>query len=290
MLIDRTHRGWAVFSGLFLLVACLSYAIYAATWPNGPNGRTWPGMMFGIFGTLMMLFAGALSVRKKTVRIRAGSLAWWLRGHIWIGLLSVPMILFHAAFHWGGWLELALWVILAVVVGSGVFGLILQNTLPKAMRTQLPEEAIPDQFAEVCRRLVLVGDEKVIGQCSPPIVEASVARGPNLPDSRRDSALDLLASFHVHTVRPFLSSITARNPRLANTEQAQLLFDQVRSSVPESCHTTIDILEKLCSDRRQLAQQERLFRLLHSWLRIHVPCSIILFILAAIHVAASLYY
>lgn len=290
MLIDRTHRGWAVVSALFLLVASLSYAIYAVTWPNGPNGRTLPGMLFGIVGTLMMLFAGALSVRKKTVRIRAGNLAWWLRGHIWIGLMSVPIILFHAAFRWGGWLELALWLILAIVVGSGVFGLILQNMLPNAMRTQLPEEAIPDQFAEVCRRLVLAADEKVIGQCTPPIVEASVARGPDSPDFAGGSPLDSLATFYVHTVRPFLTSIATKNPRLANTEQAQLLFDQVRSSLPESCHATIDGLEKLCRDRRQLGRQERLFRLLHSWLKIHVPCSIILFVLAAIHVVASLYY
>src|SRR4051812_33757831 len=35
MLIDRTHRGWAVFSVLFLLCASLLYAIYAVSWPNG---------------------------------------------------------------------------------------------------------------------------------------------------------------------------------------------------------------------------------------------------------------
>src|SRR5438874_12772269 len=98
MLIDRTHRGWAVVSALLLLVSTLSYAVYASIWPNGPSGRSWPGMLFGIIGTLMMLFAGALSVRKKTVRLRAGSLSWWLGRHFWIGLLSVPIILFHAAF------------------------------------------------------------------------------------------------------------------------------------------------------------------------------------------------
>src|SRR5437868_1000701 len=98
MLIDRTHRSWAIVSVAFLIAASLVYVVYAATWPNGPNGRSWPGILFGIVGTFMMVFAGGLAIRKKTLTLRAGSIAWWLRGHIWIGLLSVPTIFFHAAF------------------------------------------------------------------------------------------------------------------------------------------------------------------------------------------------
>jgi hypothetical protein len=228
-----------VVSGLFLAAVSLSYAIYASKWPNGPTGRSWPGMLFGVVGTLMMLFAAALSLRKKTVRMRLGSLSWWLRGHIWIGTLSVPLIFFHAAFRWGGWLEISLWLILATVVLSGVFGVVLQNMLPRSMKLQLPDEAIPDQFTEVCRRLILAADEKVIAQCTPAVVEASVARGPHLASGPVNSPLDMLAAFHVHTVRPFLAPLATANPRLANSEQAQLLFDRVRASLPECCHPTV---------------------------------------------------
>src|SRR3990170_2286953 len=115
MLLDRSHRGWALATLLLLIVSALLYIAYARTWPTGPSGRTWPGMLFGVAGTLLMLFAGLLSVRKKTVRLRLGSLSWWLKGHIWLGSLSVPLIFYHAAFRWGGTLEIFLWAMLLVV-------------------------------------------------------------------------------------------------------------------------------------------------------------------------------
>src|SRR5687768_16730866 len=160
MLVDRSHRAWAIFSLLLLIVCTLLYIVYARSWTSGPSGRSWPGMLFGVAGALLMVFAGFLSVRKKFVRARLGSLSWWLKGHLWLGALSVPMILFHSAFRWGGWLEIMLWLTLTVVVASGLFGLALQNILPRTMKAQLPDEVIPDQFAEVCRRLVLFADEK----------------------------------------------------------------------------------------------------------------------------------
>lgn len=311
MLIDRTHRGWAGFTGLLLVVATSVYVVYARTWPNGPNGRSWPGMMFGVGGTLMMLFAGALTLRKKTVRWRFGSLASWLRAHIWIGLLSVPMILFHAAFRWGGWLEMALWLTLAVIIVSGIVGLVLQNLLPRTMKLQLSHEAIPDQFGEVCRQLVREADEKVIAQCTPAVMEALIQRSSDLPKStngsrnvkadsakaktelaiaKTESPLDRLARFHVETVRPYLTAASVRNPQLASNEQAHLLFDQERWNLPEACHATVDVLEELYQKRSELARQMRLYRVLHLWLRIHVPCSIVLLVLTAIHIVASLFY
>jgi hypothetical protein len=60
--------------------------------------------------------------------------------------------------------------------------------------------------------------------------------------------------------------------------------------LPEACYGTVKDLEDLCSQRRQLSRQERLYRLLHGWLKIHVPCSVVLFVLVTIHAIGSLYY
>ena len=106
MLIDRSHRSWAIGTAALLIFAGVLYLAYAAKWPGGPSGRTYPGILFGVVGTFLMAFAGAIAIRKKTITARAGSLSWWLKGHIWLGALSVPMILFHAAFRVGGTLEI----------------------------------------------------------------------------------------------------------------------------------------------------------------------------------------
>jgi hypothetical protein len=290
MLLDRSHRGWAALSALLLFIASVLYAMYATNWPGGPSGRTWPGILFGVAGTSMMVFAGALSARKKTVRLRFGTLAWWLKGHIWLGLLSVPLIFFHSAFRFGGWLEIVLWGILAIIVISGVVGLILQNVIPRTMKLQLPTEFIPDQFAEVCKRLILSADEKIMKLCTPAVVQAAATRPTDKTATAGGQPFDWLASFHIQTVRPFLAPGPLTDSRLASAEQAQLLFDGVRSSLPQTCWATVDGLEESCSERRQLAHQERLFRLLHGWTKVHIPFSVALAVFTAIHVIFSLYF
>jgi hypothetical protein len=60
--------------------------------------------------------------------------------------------------------------------------------------------------------------------------------------------------------------------------------------VPESCSAVVDWLEQSCDERRQLAQQERLFRWLHGWLKVHIPCSVALLVFTVVHVITALYY
>jgi hypothetical protein len=289
MLIDRSHRSWAIGTAALLIFAGVLYLAYAAKWPSGPSGRSYPGILFGVVGTFLMAFAGALAIRKKTITTRAGSLSWWLKGHIWLGALSVPMILFHAAFRVGGSLEVILWILLAIVIASGFVGLALQNVIPSMMKLQLQSEMIPDQFDEACRRLIVAADERVTALCTPAVIQSALmnAGGQISPTSQ---PLDLLANFYIDTVRPFLAPGQSKNVRLISAEQAQGMFERLRSSLPESCLSTVDDLEESCSLRRRLGQQERLFRLLHGWLKIHIPASVALGVFTTIHVIASLYY
>jgi hypothetical protein len=247
-------------------------------------------MLFGVAGTLLMVFAGLLSVRKKSVRLRLGSLSWWLKGHLWLGLLSVPMIFFHAAFRWGGWLEIMLWIALGVVVVSGMVGLALQNVLPRLMKVQLPAEAIPDQFAERCRRLVLSADERIVAQCTPAVVQTAMGSSQQSAASASSTPLEGLASFYFRSVRPFLGKEPLHDRVLATREQARQVFERVRATLPESCSATVDWLEQTCDERRQLALQERLFRWLHGWLKIHIPCSVALLVFTVVHVVTALYF
>ena len=63
-----------------------------------------------------------------------------MRGHLWLGLLSLPLILFHGAFHFGGTLTRVLLWLLIVTVASGVFGAVLQNYIPRIMTSDVPLE------------------------------------------------------------------------------------------------------------------------------------------------------
>ncbi len=266
------------------------YVWYARTWPTGPAGRTWPGMLFGVAGTLLMLIAGLLSARKKTIRVRWGSLGGWLKGHIWLGLLSVPLIFFHTAFRWGGLLEQLLMGVFLAVIISGILGVILQNILPRLMKSQLDSEVVPDQLAHLCQGLQRDGDACLMAGCGNSAVEQALAREAKDPAPSRTDPTNWLINFYLETVRPFLGVSPVAGTTLGGNRQGELVFEQARASVTDNLRGTVDQLEELCRVRRRLRLQSQLHRLLHSWLKIHIPLSIILLVFAVLHIVTALYY
>lgn len=282
MLIDQGHRRWIVATLALLLLATLLYAAYVRATPDGPTGGSWQGLCFGIAGSALMLFAGLLSMRKKLPSWRIGTARMWLKGHIWLGLLSVPLILFHSGFRVGGLLEQVLLAVLAVIVVSGVFGLLLQQYLPRVMRTELPSEAMYNQAEHVMQRLREAADAEV------EAATAAAEKAADAADARQQVAK--LRDFYLATVRPFLAAEPAAASPLRLESRAALLFAQVRGVLSDEYHSRLARLEAFCGERRQLAAQVRLRGWLHGWLLIHIPLSITLLVLGLVHAIVSIYY
>ena len=143
-----------------LVIGSVAYATYASG-PSGVSGGSLPGLVFGLVGTAMMVFAGLLSARRQVPTWRIGSAQFWLKGHIWIGLLSVAFILFHAGFRWGGPVEIGLWLTTAVIILSGVIGLALQQVLPRLLTTRVPNETFIDQVPYQCASMQFLADKSI---------------------------------------------------------------------------------------------------------------------------------
>ena len=86
-----------------------------------PSG-SW-GHGIGILATGVMLLNFVYPIRKRAQWLkRRGSIAPWLRFHVFVGILTPPVILFHSAFRWGNPLATATYVSLVVVVVTGLMG------------------------------------------------------------------------------------------------------------------------------------------------------------------------
>ena len=144
MRLDRTQRRWAWASLAIFVAAGAAYLWYAARSLEGPRGGSAIGLVYGIVGFGFMIFAALLGARKRVPTWRLGRAQSWMRGHLWLGLLALPMILFHGGFHLGGTLTQVLMWLLIVTVGSGVFGALLQNYVPRMMT---------DGFCLICREV-----------------------------------------------------------------------------------------------------------------------------------------
>jgi hypothetical protein len=99
-----------------------------------------------------------------------------------------------------------------------------------------------------------------------------------------------LAVFYRQRMRPFLEHPAAGRHPLADAEQARAAFSQLRTLVPPELDETVSDLENLCEEERQLTRQVRLHRWLHGWLLLHVPLSLALLLLGAVHAIVALRY
>src|SRR3984885_6090439 len=149
MRIDRTHRPWLVGTIVAFLTTVIVYVAYALRTPGGPRGGTAIGLAFGIAGYAVMLFEGLLGARKKVPVWRLGRAQTWMRGHLWLGLLTLPLIIFHAGFAYRGALTAVLMVLLVIVVASGILGAILQHCLPRMITTRVPMETIYKEITHI---------------------------------------------------------------------------------------------------------------------------------------------
>jgi hypothetical protein len=326
MRMDKTQRGWALASLAILAISGVVYVLYAFESPQGPRGGSAVGLAFGIIGFAFMIFAALLGARKRVPAWRVGRAQAWMRGHLWLGFLALPIILFHGGFHFGGTLTRVLMWLLIVTVFSGVFGAALQHSVPRVMTSDVPLETIYDEignvrsllreeadraFESLCGSLILGKSSsgevqraggftalRTIAASAVPLrtsaavsagASAAVAAAPEIILLSEEESAPL-RRFYLHEMRPFLERPKQRGQRLGDAAKASGAFAGLRTLLPASAQVTLADLEDICDEARQLTRQERLHHWLHGWLLLHIPLSLALILLGAIHAIMALRY
>lgn len=294
MIVDRRQKNW-ILATVVLFLACLfSYIPYALSAPNGPSGGSWPGLIYGVVGSGMILFALLLGPRKKVPTLRVGRLQSWMKGHVWLGLLSFPIIWFHAGFSLGGTLTTVLMILFSLIFLSGIFGLVLQQFVPRAMIRDLPLETIYEQIDHVIEQLRIEADDlvaEITNQETDAFSFEAVAPGESRTQTSESSPSAILKAFHQEYVRPYLSaSGDPAAQKIHEEHRSELLFHQMTQILPDSLHPTLEKLDLLVEERRQLARQKKWHSLLHGWLFVHVPLSVALLVLGVVHAVTAVRY
>ena len=296
MLINRDQRGPALFFAVVTAAATAWYWHYSTTALYGPTGGSWDGLAYGTAGLALMLLAAFLSIRKRFRTRRIGSARGWMSLHLWGGLASVPLILFHSGFALGGPLTTILMILFAVVIVSGIVGIALQQVIPRRMTELLPAETLVTQIAHVRERLAADAYD-LVASVTGAIAESTeeqawldaekkagwkaVARR-GAASAPADGA-DALRGLYLGHVRPYLRRKPGARIPLPNLAEAA-------TDLPPELLPHIEQLRTLCDESRQLDVQLRLHATLHNWLFVHAPLSIALFVLVAFHIWYALKY
>jgi len=299
VLIDRTHKPWAMASATILLVAVAAYIPYAAE-SETVGGGTLLGLAYGTVGFSFMALVTLLALRKKFPIWRIGRTTTWMRGHLWLGALSFPIILLHAGFLWGHGLTSVMMWLFAVVYASGFFGAWMQHAIPRRLMRDVPMETIYDEIGHVREQLLDEADGLVANACGKLEVQVSVpaaavsAGASALATVMRTGSGDAdegapLRDFYMTEMRPFVQAPSVSHP-LASAMTAAAMFGKLRPLVPASLEPAIADLENICEEERQLLRQRRMHGVLHAWLIVHVPLSFAMMLLAVVHIIMALKY
>jgi hypothetical protein len=318
VIINRQHLGWAAFVIVASVGAVLLYLSefeparapvrvpLPAAWHRDVHetgrsvGGTPLGLAYGITSAAIFIFAALLGLRRKRPTLKVGRLQTWLKGHIWLTLLTVPLILLHTGFSSGSPMTRWLLIVYAIVMVSGIYGLALQHFLPRLMKEQVPLETIFEQIPHIVRQL-----RDAMAELRNSLETAALPAGAVMPggggvsiaepaappvETAPDPSAQTLKQFVDEVAMPYLSARRGDKLLLGNQRVSDDQFRLLKISVGPEWQNKVEQLQTWCDERRQLDLQTKLQHWLHGWLLLHIPFSLLLLIFTVWHATAALFF
>jgi hypothetical protein len=303
VLLNRSHLPWAWFTLLASAVSVAAYLlvffpdvlpghVHLPAWLAAPHrlhhsvGNSPLGLLYGALSYAIFIFAVLLNTRRKFPSAPLGRAQTWLRAHIWLTILTLPLVFMHAAFHFGGMMTSTLmWLYLLVMV-SGFYGLGLQQFLPKLLKTRIPLETIFEEIPFLSRQL-LASALKMRSELRP--AAAGTPHGAPAALEMADPSVTAILGALEHDVLPFLAARKTRRYALAGPRFAAEFFRELRFRVAPVYQEKVDLLAQWSEERREMDLQTRYHHWLHGWLLIHIPASFLLIVLTGWHAVVTLF-
>jgi hypothetical protein len=260
---------WLKIALVVSLAAMIGYV--AADVQPRPNGGSWYGYTLGTIGAGLIVWLALLGVRKRAMTPGGWSLKAWTSAHVYLGLALIVIATLHTGFQLGWNVHTLAYLLMLVVIGSGVFGIVVYSTLPTALsanREEMTEFQMMEGIAAVDRQL----------------------QDAAQPLSLAYSDL-VLAALNEDLFRQGLWRRLSGKYRGGATEVAIAGCD---SAGPVPADPAIARVEALL--RRRKAQLDRIQRhlrlkaLLEVWLYVHVPTTIALLAALTAHIISVFYY
>lgn len=237
-------------------------------------GGSIEGLLYGVVGTALIGVLMYLGIRRRSYSSHTGTLQGWLSAHVYLGLLTLLVIPLHAGFRFGWDVHTLAFVLLAIVVLSGVGGVLLYRILPSRL-TKFEARQQADKIDPQLARL-LADMHALVKDKSNALVDiyraelaASQQRMPSGWSLLRGQTRDILAE---------------RSADLAAKAAVVPLEEQA----------TFQVLSQLLLKKAQLElnllQQMQLRNALKAWLYVHVPVSIAMVCAVVVHLIVVFWY
>ena len=244
---------------------------------SDPNGGTLFGLVLGAVGTVLILVLVAFGARKRAYKSTFGTLDGWLQAHIYLGLATVPVVLLHTGFRFEDLLAVACFVVMVLVVLSGLVGAVFYTAVPRKL-TQVAAGTDPEETAERLRSL-----RRSMAQLAEGKSTAFRSIHGKL---EREAIPGRLAGWRL--------VLLGGGTRPGQVTDKELDFGPLLGLVDAGERDALRRLLVLARQRRELharlRYRQRYKNLLESWLWVHLPLTGLLLALLAVHIVAALWF
>jgi hypothetical protein len=305
VLLNRSQLPWAWFTLVATAVSVAAYVMvfYPGALPVHMDLPAWLsarhrlhhsvgnsplGLLYGCISYAIFIFAVLLNTRRKFPSARLGSAKIWLRAHIWLTILTLPLVFMHAAFHFGGMMTSSLMWLYLLVMFSGFYGLALQQFMPALMKARLPLETVFEEIPFLSQQL-LASALKMRGELRTMAVAGTPSPAASSLAEAADPSVTAILKGLEHDVLPFLAARKTKRYPLARPRFAAEFFRELRVRVAPDFQERVDLLAQWTEERRQMDMQLRYHHWLHGWLLVHIPASFLLIILTGWHAVVTLF-
>ena len=290
--ILRFRNGrYAWYASGLLTASLILYVTQDALKP--PSGSTWQGYVLGIIGALLIAWLILLGVRKRRYG-GSGDVQTWVSAHVYLGVALLGIAMLHSAGQLGWNIHGATFILMVVVIVSGILGMFLYLLLPRQMTGNRKGHSRNELFEELGRLNQSCMAQSA--QCAPATelaVQSSITGttigGGLLAQLLARDRSTFLGSADVHdlgTARPMpnrgqnkiLAYVAQRAPRVKGDSEADALS------------ALVSLLARRQQLLRRIRKDIQLQGWLEVWLYIHVPVSIALLVALIIHVIVVFLY
>jgi hypothetical protein len=260
------HKGFRwLWIALLLCAASIAGYLMIDQEPR-PNGGTWYGYTLGTIGFGLILWLSLLGVRKRRINPGAWSLKAWTSAHVYLGLALIVVGTLHTGFQIGWNVHTLAYVLMLLVIATGIYGVIVYATLPQSLsanRKEMTRAQMLDALTALDRQLESAAQP--LARAEADLVIAALGQ-----DVFYGGALARLTG-------SYSGCKTARALRAMGTGS-------------EAEARVAALLEKRREQLAQIRGALRIRAMLEIWLFIHVPLTIALIAALTAHVISVFYY
>ena len=238
------------------------------------NGGTWLGYTLGTVGVGLIIWLALLGVRKRAMTPGRWSLKAWTSAHVYLGLSLMVIGTLHTGFQLGWNVHTLSWVLIMIVILSGIFGITVYGILPRQLSSNR-DETTEAQMLETVSDI----DRQLFDAAQPLDAQGAAIVQEALDETAFDGGLRQRLSGKYRGGGTARALAAFRAESRAGGHPQDELYDRLEALLSRK-------LAALMRIRRHL----RLKAMLQIWLYIHVPVTFGLLAALSAHIISVFFY